>query len=375
MAKATKKTNKKSETSIAGVDMGLGLDDFLNSYITDLEGGDVDSFEQEPLSTGIIPLDILLSGGIRDGDMMMVYSPPGLGKTTITLQLARKMIDLHNKRVLFIDLEAGIKNMLQSFGMIPYWKDGKFSFTDRLSTIGHLEKLLEGIVKQDDPKYDFIIIDSITNAIDDTILTRSVLDPMMAGQAKSLTLFLQKFRVLLREKGITTILVNQERANLEARSPYDKKTKAAGCKALHYQPDVIIGLKKLQDIKVKKQTINGLTDTVIGVDIIATADKNRKGFSKVPIVFPMLAVKGISNVLFVTKLLKDKGFVKQAGAYFKTNIIPNPNGEEWSLQGLAGLSSWVDSNFDAINEYLLNQGAYVLVEEDENEEEDILDEI
>ena len=367
-----KQAKKKEDTDLAGINMKLSFDDFLKKYVN------AEAREDEVVPTGIIPMDILLSGGIREGDMIMIYSPEGLGKTTLVLHMARRLMEQYGKKVLFIDVEAGLANMIESQGMLPYIDKGLFNFVDELQTVGHLEKILEGLVKQDVPAYDVVIIDSITNVLDDSVLTRSVIDPMMCGQAKAMTSFLQKFRVLLRKAGITTFLVNQERANIEAKGPYDKKTKSAGCKALHYQPDVIISLKKDSgrtggaDMMEKRITLEGEKDVPVGCYISAKADKNRKGFSKIPIVFPLIFTKGVSNIYFLVDLLKSKGYIKSAGAYWKTEIIPNPAGGEWSLCGMKSLYKWVKDNFAELDEFLKNDGAYTLVHE--KTEEDIVEE-
>ena len=374
---APKKTKKESKDKkgmdLTGINMELPFDEFLKTYVN------AEAREDEPLPTGVIPMDILLSGGIREGDMIMLYSPPGLGKTTLVLHMARRLMDSYGKKVLFIDLEAGMANMIEGQGMLPYIEKGLFSFVDQLQTVGHLEKLLEGLVKQDTPAYDIIIIDSITNAIDDSVLTRSVIDPMMCGQAKAMTAFLQKFRVLLRKAGITTFLVNQERANLEAKTQYDKKTKSAGCQALHYQPDVIIALKRDggrtggADIVQNRMTLEGVKPVPVGCYVSARADKNRKGFSKIPIVFPLLYAKGVSNIYFLVDLLKSKGYVKSAGGYYRTTVIPNPAGGEWSLHGMDALYKWVKNNFDALDSYLKEDGAYVLVHKENEDEGELMD--
>src|SRR5579864_8216627 len=42
-----------------------------------------------PFPTNFTPLDQVLAGGLRPGDMMLVGGTPGVGKTVVTLQWAR----------------------------------------------------------------------------------------------------------------------------------------------------------------------------------------------------------------------------------------------------------------------------------------------
>src|SRR5438309_4693226 len=44
-----------------------------------------------PIATHFTPLDSVLGGGIRPGDVMLVGGTPGVGKTITTLQWARNM--------------------------------------------------------------------------------------------------------------------------------------------------------------------------------------------------------------------------------------------------------------------------------------------
>lgn len=374
MAKAKPTKPKSKGTSVENsnykINTTLDNDSFLDTYVF----GDISKMDEvvsEQISTGIIPMDILLGGGVCDGDIVMLYSSEGVGKTTLALQMLKKMIDLHGKKVLYVDIESGIRNQIESFKLMPYIESGSLCFVDRFKTVGEVEKLFSSILARDELPFDFVVIDSITNLLDDSMLTRSVLDPMMAGQAKAVTYFLQKFRVLFKERGITTILINQERANLDCKGPYDRKTKAAGCKALHYIPDVIVRLRKGDAMKAKRETPNGVEEIEIGRNLIASADKNRKGNPFISISFPLKFGVGVSNILFVVKLLKDKGYVKQAGAYFRTSIIPNPEGTEWNLQGTKGLTHFVDTNFEAINNILINDNAYRLIGDELEGDDDI----
>lgn len=356
---------KKSSTDYR-MNTDLSDTDFLNKYVF----SETEELVPETLSTGIIPLDIILGGGVSDGDIVTLYSAEGVGKTTICLQTVKKLIDIHGKRVLYVDIESGIRNQVESFNLMPYIQAGTFRFVDKFKMIGEVEKLFNSIVDSEELPFDVIVVDSITNLLDDSMFERSILDPMMAGQAKAVTFLLQKFRVRFKERGIITFLINQERANLEAVNKYSPKTKSAGCKALKYIPDVIIRLKKGEAIKHKKATPNGIEEVEVGRYLTASADKNRKGNPAIPIEFPLKYGNGVSNILFLVKMLKDKGYVRQAGAYFKTDMLPNPDGGEWSLMGVKGLTQFVDTHFEEINQVLLNDNAYCLIKDIDGEGDD-----
>jgi len=52
--------------------------------------GDVARFH--PLSTGFTPLDDVINGGIRRGELLLVGGPAGVGKTIFALQVARNVV-------------------------------------------------------------------------------------------------------------------------------------------------------------------------------------------------------------------------------------------------------------------------------------------
>jgi RecA/RadA recombinase len=372
MAKAKPKEKKIVGHAKYKINIDLSYDDFMEAYV---DGDDSLIVPQTPLTTGIIPLDVLLVGGVCDGDTIMLYGPEGCGKSTLCIQTLKNLITFHGRKVLYVDIEAGLRNQIATFELSSHIEAGNLKIIDRFKTVAQVEKLFEAILSKEELAYDVIVIDSITNLLDDTILTRSVTDPIMAGEAKVISAFLKKFRNLFCERGIITFLINQERANLEAKGQYDRKTKAAGCKALQYVPDVILRLRKGEAMKAKRDTINGSKEEIeVGRMLSVSADKNRKGNPCIPIIMPLKFGVGVSNVLFLVKLLKDKKYVTNKGAYFYTSIIPNPKGGDWSLLGTSGLTNFIDKNFKEINQILINDGAYELIDKSspvEDEEEEI----
>ena len=54
-----------------------------------------------PMATGFIPLDEILNGGMRPGELMVIGGPYGVGKTILALQMARNAVlaDPHTKAI------------------------------------------------------------------------------------------------------------------------------------------------------------------------------------------------------------------------------------------------------------------------------------
>lgn len=69
----------------------------------------------DPLPTGIAPLDELIGGGLRPRDLIVVAGPPGTGKTTVCLTIARN-VAVAGRRVAYLapgtDARETVKRLL-----------------------------------------------------------------------------------------------------------------------------------------------------------------------------------------------------------------------------------------------------------------------
>jgi replicative DNA helicase len=66
------------------------VNEVMDEFEALAEGGNLPQFH--PMPTGFEPLDDVLNGGIRPGELMVIGGPYGVGKTILGLQIARNVV-------------------------------------------------------------------------------------------------------------------------------------------------------------------------------------------------------------------------------------------------------------------------------------------
>ena len=112
----------------------------------------VDTDDDERIRTGIGELDRVLGGGIVQGSLVLVGGDPGIGKSTLLLQVCQKLSAM-GKKILYISGEESLKQIkLRADRM------GTFSENLYLLCETNLELIRSNIERQ---KPDMAVIDSI----------------------------------------------------------------------------------------------------------------------------------------------------------------------------------------------------------------------
>lgn len=112
----------------------------------------INTQEDNRLKTGILELDRVLGGGIVDGSLTLVGGDPGIGKSTLLLQMCQSLSDQEAK-VLYISGEESLRQIKMR--------------AERLKVTGdHIQlyaqtalNIIETVIKNEQPKV--LIIDSI----------------------------------------------------------------------------------------------------------------------------------------------------------------------------------------------------------------------
>lgn len=126
-----------------------------NSIINNKEPSllsDISLDTEDRTNTGIEELNRVLGGGIVKGSLILVGGDPGIGKSTLLLQVCRNLSDI-GKKVLYVSGEESLKQI-----KVRAMRIGQFS--DNLSLYCETDlALIEGTIRKYKP--DMVVIDSI----------------------------------------------------------------------------------------------------------------------------------------------------------------------------------------------------------------------
>ena len=171
--------------------------------------------KEDRIPTGFRELDRVLGGGIVVGSMVLLGGDPGIGKSTILLEVSRNLAADDGKSVLYVSGEESLKQIkLRAERIRPISGDLRFM------TETNIENIVETIREE---KPDFVVIDSIQ-----TMYTESVTAaPGSVSQVRESAAQLLR---TAKECGIAIFLVGH----------VTKDGTVAGPKILEHMVDVVL---------------------------------------------------------------------------------------------------------------------------------------
>jgi len=216
--------------------------------------GSIDVKESDRIQTGLAEFDRVLGGGIVDGSLILIGGDPGIGKSTLMLQVLSQMADA-GKKCLYVSGEESIRQISMR---------GK-----RLKTAGQemfvvsetdLETILS-LVEQ--TKYDALVIDSI----------QTVFHPEIASTPGSVTQIREaamQFMKLSKSTGIPIFLVGH----------VTKVGAIAGPRIMEHMVDTVLYFEgdKSHIFRILRAVKNRFGST----NEIGVFEMNEKGLTQVP---------------------------------------------------------------------------------------------
>ncbi len=170
--------------------------------------------EDTRIPTGILELDRVLGGGIVVGGLVLVGGDPGIGKSTLLLQMCQKLV-AEKKEVLYISGEESLKQIKMRAERL-----GTFSGELYLLSETNLDIIEEAVAKY---KPQVVIIDSIQTMFKEDISSA----PGSVGQVRETTSTLLR---IAKEQAISIFIVGH----------VTKEGVVAGPRVLEHMVDTVL---------------------------------------------------------------------------------------------------------------------------------------
>ena len=169
------------------------------------------------VKTGYEELDRVLGGGIVPGSLILLGGEPGIGKSTLILQICDK-VKFENNKILYVSGE-------ESGRQIKLRADRLNINNDNIMFLGESNiEIIEEAIEQDKPS--FIIIDSIQTMYSDDISAA----PGSVSQVREIT---ARIMQLCKRKEITTVIIGH----------VTKDGTIAGPRVLEHMVDTVLYLE------------------------------------------------------------------------------------------------------------------------------------
>ena len=153
-----KEWNTMVEETVSKKKTGKTLHSDARAKVTKLK--DIEMAKEERISTDIAELDRVLGGGMVTGSMVLVGGDPGIGKSTLLLQVCRNLAE-KEVSILYVSGEESLQQI-----KIRAERIGKFG--DSLSVLCETNlDAIEEIVRRDMPK--MVVIDSIQTMYNENV--------------------------------------------------------------------------------------------------------------------------------------------------------------------------------------------------------------
>ncbi|WP_456399447.1 DNA repair protein RadA [Persephonella sp.] len=165
------------------------------------------------LSTGIKTLDEAVGGGIVKGQVILISGQPGIGKSTLLLQVTSNIAD--RKKVLYVTAEESVNQIYLRGSRIKGLKDNLFVVSET-----NFEIILEVISEL---KPEFLVLDSIQTVYSENLESA-------AGSVSQVREISGKITEIAKKEGISVVIVGQ----------VTKEGSIAGPKVLEHIVDTVV---------------------------------------------------------------------------------------------------------------------------------------
>mgnify|MGYP000740701246 CR=1 FL=1 len=213
----------------------------------------VSTDEDERIQTQIQELDRVLGGGIVEGSLVLVGGDPGIGKSTLLLQVCQKLSSI-NKKVLYISGEESLKQIKLRANRMGEFADSLFLLCEtNLAAI-------QSVIEKETP--DVVVIDSIQTMYNEEVASA----PGSVSQVRESTNVLMQ---LAKGLNISTFIVGH----------VTKEGTVAGPRVLEHMVDTVLYFEG--DRHASYRILRGVKNRFGSTNEIGVFEMRREGLCEV----------------------------------------------------------------------------------------------
>ena len=214
---------------------------------------DISMEEEDKLLTHMSELDRVLGGGIVPGQLTLVGGDPGIGKSTILLQMCQNLA-ADGRKILYISGEESLKQI-----KIRAMRIGEF--TDQLKLLCETDlDTVEAVIKQEKP--DIVVIDSIQTMYAERVTSA----PGSVSQVREATAV---FLRLAKSMPVATFIVGH----------VTKEGTVAGPRVLEHMVDTVLYFEG--DRHASYRILRGVKNRFGSTDEIGVFEMRKEGLCEV----------------------------------------------------------------------------------------------
>ncbi len=206
------------------------------------------------LVTGIAEMDRVLGGGIVAGSLVLVGGDPGIGKSTLLLQMCKNLSD-QGKKALYVSGEESLKQIKLRGDRIGEFSDSIYL----LSETGI--SLIDGAIQKLQP--EIVVIDSIQTMYDENVDAA----PGSMSQVREITGILLR---IAKSRGISIFIVGH----------VTKEGNVAGPRMLEHMVDTVLYFEG--DAAAAYRILRGVKNRFGSTNEIGVFEMKGKGLVEVP---------------------------------------------------------------------------------------------
>ena len=242
---------EKVSTPVSGVSRGSSVAKPKSQVVT---LSSVSTTDEERTKTGIKELDRVLGGGIVQGSLVLVGGDPGIGKSTLLLQVCQKLAD-KQKKVLYISGEESLKQIKLRANRMGEFADSLFLLCEtNLAAI-------QSVIEKETP--DVVVIDSIQTMYNEEVSSA----PGSVSQVRESTNVLMQ---LAKGLGVTVFIVGH----------VTKEGVVAGPRMLEHMVDTVLYFEG--DRHASYRILRGVKNRFGSTNEIGVFEMREEGLAEVP---------------------------------------------------------------------------------------------